>query len=312
MAKAGVLNPPADRHSLALPAGALAVLAWSLGPLCVRGIDASTPTIVFFRLWMAQPPMLALAWLSGGGISRSSLRIAALPGVLFALGLITSFASYQHTSIVNATLIGSLTPAVMMVVAPRIFGDERSARQYLMAGIAFAGLAIVVLGAGKTSGAGWDGNIYALLNLAVFTVYFIRMKRSRNAGVPAASLIASVFLVAAVVATPWALAVSNDLGALRGNDWLLLLTMVLGPGLVGHGLMTWAQRYLDITTASLLTLGQPPLSTLGAYLFYDERLTLTQVIGAGVVLAGLAGVVAHVRSASAEPESALSLTVERR
>ena len=305
-----VLNPPTDRRQLALPAGLLAVLAWSVGPLCVRGIDASTPTIVLYRLWLAQPPMIALALLSGGGISRSSLRTAAVPGTLFAFGLITSFASYQHTSIVNATLIGSLTPALMMVVAPRIFGDQRSGRQWAMAGIAFAGLAIVVLGAGTTSGARWEGNVYAALNLVTFTAYFIHIKRRRNSGVPAASLIASVFLVAAIVATPWALAVSTDLGALRGTDWLLLLSMVLGPGLVGHGLMTWAQRYLDIVTASLLTLGQPVLSTFGAFLIYDERLTVLQLFGAVVVLAGLAGVVAHVRARTGDAESALSLAVE--
>ena len=307
---AGVAAPVRQHHRLALPAGALAVATWSLGPLCVRGIDASTPTIVLFRLWLAQPPMIALAVLSGGGISRSSVRVALLPGVLFAVGLITSFASYQHTSIVNATLIGSLTPALMMVVAPRIFGDERSRRQWLLVGVAFAGLALVVLGAGKTSGAGWDGNLYAALNLATFAVYFIRMKHSRNAGVHSASLIASVFLVAAVVATPWALAVSNDLGALHGRDWLLLMVMVIGPGLIGHGSMTWAQRYLDITTASMFTLGQPVLSTIGAWLLYDERLRMIQIVGAVVVIVGLAGVVLHMQAGSGERETALSLVVE--
>lgn len=310
MTAAAVAPAARERHALALPAGMLAVLTWSVGPLCVRGIDASTPTIVLYRLVLAQPVMIGFALLSGGRISRVSLRAAAVPGVLFALGLIFSFASYQHTSIVNATLIGSLTPAVMMVVAPRIFGDQQSSRQWLLAGVAFAGLLMVVLGAGKTSGAGWDGNIYAFINLATFTMYFIRMKHSRNAGVHSSSLIASVFLVAGVVAAPWALATSSDLGAIRGSDWMLLLLMVLAPGLVGHGAMTWAQRYLDITMASLLTLGQPVLSTIGAWLIYDERLTLLQVIGSVVVLAGLAGVVLHMRAATAEPESALSLSVE--
>jgi drug/metabolite transporter (DMT)-like permease len=299
-----------ERHPVALPAGILAVLAWSLGPLCVRGIDASIPTVVFFRLWLAQPLMIGVAMLSGGGISRSSLRVSFVPGVLFALGLVSSFASYQNTSIVNATLIGSLTPAVMMVVAPRIFGDSRSSRQWLLAGVAFAGLALVVLGAGKTSGAGWDGNVYALMNLAIFTVYFIRLKHSRNAGVHASSLIASVFLVAAVVATPWALVASDDLGALHGQDWLLLLVMVFVPGLIGHGSMTWAQRYLDITVASMLMLGQPVFSTIGAWLVYDERLNLIQVVGSAVVLAGLAGVVLHMRSSAGGPETALSLATE--
>jgi len=38
------------RARLAISIAAVAVFAWGFGPLLVRGIDASAPTIVFWRL----------------------------------------------------------------------------------------------------------------------------------------------------------------------------------------------------------------------------------------------------------------------
>lgn len=100
-----------------------AVTAWSMGPLIVRGVGASTRTVVFWRLWFAQPIMINAAYLMRGRLSWRLLRTSLVPGVLFSASIITSFASFQYTSTANATLIGALQPAVMLFVAPRLFGD---------------------------------------------------------------------------------------------------------------------------------------------------------------------------------------------
>jgi drug/metabolite transporter (DMT)-like permease len=65
--------------------------------------------------------------------------------------------------------------------------------------------------------------------------------------------------------------------------------MVAGPGLVGHGLISWASRHIPVTTTSLLTLGSPVISVFGGWLVYDQHLGVAQVLGAAFVLGGLAG-----------------------
>jgi drug/metabolite transporter (DMT)-like permease len=288
----------------------MAVFAWSFGPLLVRAVGASTPTVVFWRMWMAQPFMIGVAYLTRGRLSWPLLRRCLVPGVLFALSLITSFASYQATSIANATLIGALQPAVIMLVAPRLFGDRSSPGQMGCALLSFVGMAIVVIGAGATSGASLRGDMYAVANLTLWTVYFIRVKRIRNDGLHAPSFLAGVFLVAAVTVTPWALFFSHDLGSLHIRGYLFVLLMVLGPGLLGHGSMTWAQRHLDITLASQLTLVQPALSTLWAWIIYGERLVPVQLFGAAVVLGGLVGVVRYSRRTSEPMRTVLSAAAD--
>ncbi len=296
------------RARLAISVGAVAVFAWGFGPLLVRGIDASAPTIVFWRLWMATPVMVCAAYFTGGRVSLPLLKIVFVPGMLFGVSMIVGFTSYQQTSIANATLIGALQPVLMLFIGPMLFGDRRGARQVLLAVIALAGISTVVLGAKQSSGASLHGDVLALVNLGLWTAYFVRIKQVRNQGVHAGALIAGVFCVAAVVVSPWVLLTSDDLGAIHGSDWLLVVAMVLVAGLVGHGLMTWAQRHLDITFASLLMLGSPVISAVGAWVVFGQRLSSVQIAGALVVLAALGAIVLEERSNAVAVEIPLSVS----
>jgi drug/metabolite transporter (DMT)-like permease len=285
-----------DRSSVgndqrALGAAAVAAFVWGFGALIVRGVHAPASVIVFWRFALAQPVMLGAAYLSGGGLSWRLLRRTALPGVLFSTSMLASFLSYQKTSIVNASLIGSLQPALLLGVAPFVFGTRSTRRQLGFGLVALGGIAALVLGAGGTSGASFGGDAWAALNLVLWTVYFVLVQRIRDDGTDAASLLAAVFLMSFVVAAPMTLAMDTRLGSIGARGILLISLMALGPGLVGHGLMTWSQRHLDIRVTSLFGLGSPVVSTLGAWIIYSQRLRVLQVAGGVLVLVGLAGVV---------------------
>jgi drug/metabolite transporter (DMT)-like permease len=296
------------RAHLAISIAAVAVFAWGFGPLLVRGVDASAGTIVFWRLWLAMPVMFTAAYLTGGRVSVPLLKAVFVPGMMFGVSTLLAFSSYQATSIANATLIGALQPALMLFIGPMLFGDRSSARQILLAVVALGGISTVVLGAAHSSGASIHGDVLALINLCLFTAYFVRVKQVRNKGVHSIALIAGVFCVAAVTVTPWVLLTSHDLGAIHGFDWLSIVGMVVLSGLVGHGLMTWAQRYLDITVASLLSLGSPVISAVGAWFLFSQELSPVQIAGAIVVLAALGAIVLEVRSKAAPVEIPLSVS----
>jgi drug/metabolite transporter (DMT)-like permease len=296
------------RARLAISIAAVAVFAWGFGPLMVRGIGASAGTIVFWRLWMAMPVMLTAAYFTGGRVSLPLLKVVFVPGVIFGVSTLVGFSSYHATSIANATLIGALQPVLMLFIAPLLFGERSSARQILLAVIALGGISTVVLGAKQSSGASLHGDALALINLGLFTTYFVRMKQVRNKGIHSIALIAGVFCVAAVTVTPWVLLTSHDLGAIHGADWLSIVGMVLLSGLIGHGLMTWAQRHVDITLASLLMLGGPVISAIGAWIVFSQRLSAVQIAGAVVVLAALGAIVLEHRSNAVPVEIPLSVS----
>ncbi len=283
------------RAGLPLFAVALAVFAWGFGPLFVKGIDASFNTIVFWRVLIGTVVAVAFAYLVGGRITLRLVVVAFPAGVCFALSFIFGFASFQETSIVNATLLPALQPVLILFLATRMFGERRSAVELAYAGLALAGVVVVVAGA-SSDGASLEGNLFAVLNLLVFTAYFLLGKRARDTDVHAWSFLAAVFIGACVVVLPWALVSSHDLGAIQGADWLLLCGLILFPGMVGHGLMTWAHHYVDVTVTSMMTLANPVVSIAGAWIIYDQELEPAQIAGGVVVLVALGAILRRQRA----------------
>ncbi len=283
------------RSGLPLLAVALAVFAWGFGPLFVKGIDASAPTIVFWRVLIGTVLAVAFAYVLGGRLSVRLLVVAFPAGVCFALSFIFGFASFRETSIVNATLIPALQPVLILFVATRLMGERRSGVELAYAALALAGVIVVVAGA-SSDGSSLEGNIFAVLNLLVFTGYFLLGKRARDNDVHAWSFLAAVFVCACVVVVPWALIASHDLDAIHGSDWLLLLGLILLPGMVGHGLMTWAHHYVDVSVTSMMTLANPVVSIVGAWILYEQDLTPAQLAGGVVVLVALGAILRRQRA----------------
>jgi len=273
----------------------LAVFAWGFGPLFVKGMEASLPTIVLWRVLAAIPLAVGVAYVTGGRLSWSLLRRAFPTAVCFGLSFIFGFASFQETSIVNATLILALQPALVLIVASRMFGERRTRTELVWASAAFLGVVAVV--ADATAGeSSLTGDLLAVGNLFLFTGYFLLAKRVRDDDVHSWSLLAAVFVDAAVVVVPWALVTEGELGTMTGNDWILIAGLVLIPGMVGHGLMTWTHHYVDVTVTSMITLANPVVSIVGAWIVFSEALGPIQVAGAIAVLVALGAILRRQRA----------------
>lgn len=303
---------PAPREggaTLAVLAISVAMVFWSIGPLFVREISASSDTIVAFRVGLAVPVMIAAAYATGGRMSMRLLRASAVPGILFGTSLIAGFAAFKKTSIVNATLIPSLTPVIVLLFAASWLGERRTPKRIGWSIVALVGVAAVVLGKSSGGPSHLEGDLWAIADLAIWTAYMIVVKRSRDSGEHSWSLLAGIFVWSAVVCIPWSLAVSNDLGAFGGLDWVWIVCMIFGPGLIGHGLMTWAQGHIDLTISSLMTLSTPPMSAALAWAVHGESLTFLQVIGGILVLVGLGAIAVDTTSRpKPAPEPAAAVT----
>ena len=287
-----------ERQDVHIMAAAVAVFAWGTGPIMNKVMTVDTPAIVFYRTLLGTPLMVAVAYATGGGLSRDLMRRTAIPGVLFALSFITGFASVKMTSIANATLITTIQPVLVVFIAPRLFGERLTPRQLRYSFLSLAGVLMVVMAATSSSGAHLSGDMMAVGNVVLWTAYFVIAKQNRMDGVHSWSFLAAIFVWLAIVVLPFGAVASNNLGQMTTKDWLCAVGMTLGPGLLGHGLMTWSQSHVDVTIASLLGLLSPVVSTALAMVFLGELLTPWQVVGAFIVLASLALLVANQRGST--------------
>lgn len=166
------------RQDVHIIAAAIAVFAWGTGPIMNKIMTVDTPAIVFYRTLLGTPLMVYVAYATGGRLSRELMRRTAVPGILFALSFITGFAAIKMTSIANATLITTIQPVLVVLIAPRLFGERLSPRQLGYSFLSLAGVLMVVMAATSSSGADVSGDLMAAGNVVLWTSYFVIAKKT--------------------------------------------------------------------------------------------------------------------------------------
>ncbi|MDA3042224.1 MAG: DMT family transporter [Actinomycetota bacterium] len=269
----------------------IAVFAWGIAPLLFLAPSISINSILFYRVLLWPPLLYLIARRGGRKIKKKLFRSVWLPGVLFGVSTIFSFTAIIETSVANATIIGNISTAMVLLAAPRFLNEKISRWQVLLAFTSFAGVVAIVVGAGNTGGSSLFGDFLALINALTWTFYFISSKRRRVDGVNTWQFLYGVSVIQVLVVVPYSLFTSDDILQISLRDFGFLIAMTLFSGTIGHSFMLWAQKYVDASVSSLILLLGPVISSIGAWLVYSQNISVMQVIGGAVVLASLAGVV---------------------
>ena len=275
----------------------IAVFAWGIGPLLFLAPSISINSVLFYRVLFWPPLLYLIVRRNGAKINDKLFRSVLVPGILFGVSTIFGFTAITTTSVANATIIGNISTAMVLFVAPRFLNEKISKSQVLLAFTSFAGVAAIVFGAGNTGGSSLFGDFLALVNALTWTIYFISSKRRRVDGVDTWQFLFGVSVIQVFVVVPYALLTSNDILQITWRDLGFLIAMTLFSGTIGHSFMLWAQKYVDASVSSLILLLGPVISSAGAWLVYGQQISLVQVIGGAIVLASLAGVVRMSSSA---------------
>jgi drug/metabolite transporter (DMT)-like permease len=280
-------------HPLALWAVFLGVVCWGWGPVLVRGISAPFMAFTPVRMLIGLPIMAAITYASGGRLTRAVWRASFVPSIFYTASLLCAFASFQKTSIATATLIVSLNPIALLVVAPFVLKEKVTKQKIFWCLVAVAGVSLVVFG--KTSGGGntLEGDLYAVGNLIFWTTYAVGTKRVRDAGVHPYAFLTVATGISVVLLFPLAFATGTEFGEISGNDWWLMLLQVVVAGVMGMGSIAWANRYMDASLVALLGLGSPVLSSIFAWWIFEQTMNAVQMAGAAVMLGAVATVVAR-------------------
>ena len=278
------------------------VAMWGYSAVAIKCVDASGLVIAFYRLWFAIP----LLWMLAAAIPSMRRRLGwdwlvgcFVGGTLFGVHQVLFFTAMKLTSVANVTIIGALQPVLVLFVAGPLFGEHVRGRSLGWAGLALLGTALVVLGSAGMPSASPRGDVLAFLNLFAFTAYFLASKRIRER-VGAWEYVIGMSTVSTLVVTAAVEVAGSDLTSPGPADLVILLTLAIFPGTLGHVLTNWAHAHASAFSISMILLAVPVVSSAGAVVVLGESLAGLQVLGGVIVLASIAAVVSTVAETSGE------------
>jgi len=290
----GPVNP------LGVGAAGIAVAAWGLSTVIVKGIDMGSLAIGAYRFTIYSIALAAYLAFRKTPISVRVLRESFWGGLALGIDIAFFFSAVKLTSIANATVIGALQPVVVAVVAARLFGERISSRSIGLGLVAIAGAFAVVLSGADGSDNSLAGDVLAVGALLSWAAYFVFSRKAKEKITPQEYTVGAAIWTA-IINIPLAIGFGQDLSWPTGSTWVWLLILTFGSGLLGHSMMNWSIQQIPLWISSTFTLLIPVVSTIAAWIWLDESLTTVQIIAIVVVLAALAGIVSGQSNAALRP-----------
>ncbi|MDX2270802.1 MAG: EamA family transporter [Cyanobacteriota bacterium] len=284
----------------------LPALLWGTVGVSIRWLyglaDTNALSIGFWRMGIAAPLLLGSAyWLVGKRfwqVQGSHLWLMLLHGGMMALYQVCTFAAIGRVGVAVAILLAlCLAPVVVAILSSFWLRERLTATVAMAGGLAVLGSALLVNVPPTSLHLGGEFALGVGLACAAAFCYAVVVLVSRLLAQhyhPLHTLSIS-FSLSAVILLPFALA-TQLVVSYSPLGWGVLVYLGVITTVVAYGLFLSGIRYATATVASVVTLLEPLMATLLAWLFFAEQLSQKGWIGALLLL--LAVVLLYQPSAS--------------
>ena len=292
------------RHRFTLYLMALATITlWGASfPLTKAALEWAGPTSIAFLRWVISAVFL-LGWLAKTrqlDAARSLMRRHAFTAAWVAMSGITLFyflenLALQYTTATNAGVLANLTSVFMVLIGTLWLHERLNGVEWGAMVLAFIGAMLVSQGAGHLTlaSAGLRGDVLMVVATLFAAIYSIGAKRLVASYEPVVvtavvAILGALFLFPLTIWEVGGLAGVPSLLTLPPVAWLALLLLGLGAGALAN---IWWMRILGSTTAvraGMTLFLIPVISTTLSVVALGETLTLVALIGAALVLVGVA------------------------
>jgi len=276
------------------PARQLSLLLILLGGACtgfsgilVRLSDIGPIATGGWRLAIATLVLLPLA--AAAGATTFTWRgspLLLLAGVFFAIDMSFYHWSLTLTSIAHATLIVNLAP-LLALSAGFVFFGERLGAAKLFGLVASLGGAFLMTAMRADTAGTLTGNGLAAIGMVGYALYLVAVKQARAKHDTVTIMLWSSCSAAALMFIVAAIAGEQILPR-TAEAWAVVIALGVVAHVFGQGLVAFGMRTAPVGLASILLLIQPVVAAIAAWVIFSEDLTLMEMAGAGLVLAGLA------------------------
>ena len=283
----------------------LGVACLASGGIFVKLSDVDPVAAAFYRILFAMP--LAILWARWSAAPRPRIGLWNVPrgdfillmcsGAFLAFDLILWHISFHYTTVANANLLANLVPFVVVPVSWLLFHIRPSG--LFLSGLLIAVGGVVLLMSGKIDPTpdNFFGDVLAIATALFYGLYLITVGRLRDRYNAGDILFWGGFSALAIL-LPTALIWEQSLIPQTWQGIIVLLCLAVFSQIGGQGLIAVSFGYFPINFASVAVLMQPVIAAVYALLIFSEKLSYVEIIGGGIVLAGI--YIAKIGSASSK------------
>ena len=262
------------------------VIFGTLGPF-VRNISVSSGELALYRAILAAVMIGSFLILTGQKIPFAAMKkeipLLLLSGMAMGINWILLFEAYKYTTVSVATLSYYFAPVIVTAVCPFLFREKMTKKQLICFIMSTLGL-VLITGIGELAGGRDLIGIGFGLGAAVLyaTVVLLNKFITNVEGIHRTFL---QFLAAILVLIPYVdMTGGVTLGGLTAIGWVNLLIVGLVHTGVAYCLYFSSLQELTGQKAAILSYIDPLVAVLISVTVLGESMTLTQVIGGGLIL----------------------------
>lgn len=261
---------------------------WGTIGLMRRFLPVPSGFLAMARGILGASLLLLLVRLRGGKLSRDAIRAngvaLAVSGAMIGFNWILLFEAYRYTTVAIAELCYYMAPVFILIAAPFVLHERLTARKLLCVAAALLGMALVSeLTTTGVAGLNWRGILFGLAAAVLYALVVLLNKKIRNIDAYDKTIVQ--IGTAGVVLIPYVL-LTEDLSAIVFTPAVVALLLVVGLVHTGvaYALYFGSMDALPAHTLALLGYLDPVLAILFSALLLREPMTLTQAIGAVLIL----------------------------
>jgi drug/metabolite transporter (DMT)-like permease len=228
---------------------------------------------------------------AGARLPEGTTGRAVAGGLLLGLHFGTWLPSLAFTSIAASTTIVTTVPVWVVLLVWAVRGERPSRRTVLGMAIAIGGGALVALGDVDGLGAGSNpllGNLLALAAAVTYSGHLLLGQDVQHRGLGIWRWTTVVAAVGAVSVAPLVVVTAPGEGPFPLRFWAAVVALCVVSQIVGHSSLTWSTRWISPTLVSVAILLEPVLASVGAAALYDEVPGPVVLIGAAILVVGVA------------------------
>ena len=267
------------------------VLIISFGSIFTRWTgDVPYAAISFYRLFLSLPFLLLFYFYKNNSNSTKEFKKFniqfIIAGFFLAAHFISWIASIQMTTIANSIFLESTHPFFGLLLSVLILKEFPKLSIIPAFIIAFIGMFFIVYHDWNLENSKTIGDLLAVSS-ALFLALYLLIARFNRDKVDLILYLIYVYGFAAVFCAVYMLINNLRFWGYEWNAWLFMLLLALGPNLIGHSLLNWASRKIEIYKVNLMLLLEPVLATIMGIVLIYEFPKISFYVGAGMIILAL-------------------------